>query len=62
MKRICTIILIIISFSFVNVCAQDFEISAENVILYNLNDNTILYEKNSDEKVSIASITNIMTT
>lgn len=61
MKRICTIILIIISFSFVNVCAQDFEISAENVILYNLNDNTILYEKNSDEKVSIASITKIMT-
>ncbi len=61
MKRICTIILIIISFSFVNVYAQDFEISAENVILYNLNDNTILYEKNSDEKVSIASITKIMT-
>lgn len=61
MKRICTIILIIISFSFVNVCAQDFEISAENVILYNLNDNTILFEKNSDEKVSIASITKIMT-
>lgn len=61
MKRICTIILIIISFSFVNVCAQDFEISAENVILYNLNDNTILYEKNSDKKVSIASITKIMT-
>lgn len=61
MKRICTIILIIISFSFVNVCAQDFEISAENVILYNLNDNTILFEKNSEEKVSIASITKIMT-
>lgn len=61
MKRICTIILIIISFSFVNVYAQDFEISAENVILYNLNDNTILYEKNSEERVSIASITKIMT-
>ena len=62
MKKIFNLLLIIISFSFVNVCAQDFEISAENVILYNLNDNTILYEKNSDEKVSIASITNIMTT
>ncbi|MFR5856757.1 MAG: D-alanyl-D-alanine carboxypeptidase family protein [Bacilli bacterium] len=61
MKKIFNLLLIIISFSFVNVCAQDFEISAENVILYNLNDNTILYEKNSDEKVSIASITKIMT-
>ena len=61
MKRICTIILIIISFSFVNVYAQDFEISAQNVILYNLNDNTVIYEKNSEERVSIASITKIMT-
>lgn len=61
MKKIFNLLLIIISFSFINVYAQDFEISAQNVILYNLNDNTILYEKNSEERVSIASITKIMT-
>lgn len=61
MKKIFNLLLIIISFSFINVYAQDFEISAENVILYNLNDNTVIYEKNSEERVSIASITKIMT-
>ncbi len=61
MKKIFNLLLIIISFSFINVYAQDFEISAQNVILYNLNDNTVIYEKNSEERVSIASITKIMT-
>ncbi len=61
MKKIFNLLLIIISFSFINVYAQDFEICAQNVILYNLNDNTVIYEKNSEERVSIASITKIMT-
>ena len=61
MKKIFNLLLIIISFSFINVYAQEFEISAQNVILYNLNDNSVIYEKNSEEKVSIASITKIMT-
>lgn len=61
MKKIFNLLLIIISFSFINVYAQDFEISAQNVILYNLNDNIVIYEKNSEERVSIASITKIMT-
>lgn len=38
------------------------EINSKNVILYNLNDDNILYEKNSDDKVLIASMTKIMTT
>ena len=40
---------------------NEFEVNAKVVILYNLNDNSILYEKNSDEKVQIASLTKIMT-
>ena len=37
------------------------EIKSNNVILYNLNDDSILYEKNSEDKVLIASMTKIMT-
>lgn len=36
-------------------------ISAKNILLYNLNDHKILYEQNSNEKISIASLTKIMT-
>lgn len=36
-------------------------VQAQNILLYNLNDNKILYEKDSDEKISIASLTKIMT-
>lgn len=41
--------------------AENFDITAKNAILYNINDNEILYEKSADEKVSIASLTKIMT-
>ena len=43
------------------VFASTFDISAENVILYNLNDDSILYEQNSDEITNIASLTKMMT-
>lgn len=36
-------------------------IKANNILLYNLNDNKILYRKNNDDKISIASLTKIMT-
>ncbi len=36
-------------------------VTSQNIILYNLNDDNVLYEKNSHEKVSIASLTKIMT-
>lgn len=38
------------------------EINSNNVILYNLNEDKIVYEQNSDEITSIASLTKIMTT
>lgn len=43
------------------VYAFDFNVESKNIILYNMNDNNIIYEENSDEKVSIASLTKIMT-
>lgn len=45
----------------IKVEATDFDINAKNAILYNVTDNEILYEKSADEKVSIASLTKIMT-
>lgn len=42
--------------------AQEFEIHSKHAILYNLNDNNVLYEKNSEERTAIASLTKIMTT
>ncbi len=43
------------------VSAENFNITSKNVILYNLNDQDILYELESNEKVQIASLTKIMT-
>ncbi len=53
--------LLLIVIPFFNVYAKDFSVTANNIILYNLNDDSIIYEKNSEERVSIASITKIMT-
>ena len=55
------IILLLFFFAPIYVCAAEFNITGENVILYNLNDNEILYEQNSNELTSIASLTKIMT-
>ena len=38
-----------------------FDLKSDNIIMYNLNDNSIIYEKNSNEKVPIASLTKILT-
>ena len=61
MKKI--ILTLLISFICVtNIHAlQDLEINSKNAILYNLNDNNIIYEKNSEDIVQIASLTKIVT-
>ena len=57
MKKI--IIGIVLFFLFIGVKALD--IKSNNAILYNMNDNNIIYEKNAYEKVQIASLTKIVT-
>lgn len=42
--------------------AEDFTITSNEAVLYNLNDNKIIYELNKDERVPVASLTKIMTT
>ena len=59
MKRfIFCLFLLIIPF---NIYGLDVDTYSKNIILYNLNDDSVLYEKNSEDVVSIASTTKIMT-
>lgn len=57
MKRI--ILVFITLFLFINV--KGLEINSKNAILYNMNDESVIYEKNSEEVVQIASLTKIVT-
>lgn len=63
MKKNVTIFLILVvtlmKSSFVN--AIELDISSKNAILYNLDENKVLYEKNSNERIAIAFMTKIMT-
>lgn len=63
MKKIIKILIIfLLPFSFINVNADTFDnVSSNNIILINLNDDKVIYEKNADDKVYIASLTKIMT-
>ena len=58
MKKFIIILLLLIP---INVFALDLDITSSNAIMYNLNDNEVIYEKGSEEEVSIASLTKIMT-
>ena len=62
MKKIIlkTIIILYIFIPFINIKAIDTY--SDNVVLYNINDEKIIYSKNSDEQIKIASLTKIMTT
>ena len=61
MKNILKIITLFLLFFTLNAKALEFDISSKNVLLYNLDSNEVLYEKQSDEKVQIASLTKLMT-
>ena len=62
MKKTIIKLLIIIYILLPITSIKALEINSENAILYNMNEDTILYEKNADEKVKVASLTKIMTT
>lgn len=58
MKKFIIVLLLLIP---INVFSLDLDITSSNAIMYNLNDNEVIYEKGSEEEVSIASLTKIMT-
>ncbi len=61
MKKIITLVISFLLFPMITMAIPS-EVTGRNIILYNLNDNEILYEQNSHDKVQIASLTKIMTT
>ena len=60
MKKICVFIIILFAFTL-SASALDIDINSSKAIVYNLNDDKIIYEKNSNEHAKIASLTKIMT-
>ena len=61
MKKIFKLLLFLILFLIpFYVKAEAFEIDSKNVIMYNLNDHSIIYEKNKDETIKVASMQKIM--
>ena len=55
---VCIFTLFIFSMS---VSAIDITLTSKEAIIYNLNDDNVIYEKNSNEQTKIASLTKIMT-
>lgn len=62
-KKLTKIFIICLLFctSPITVQAKNFNITSNNVILYNLNDNNVIYELESEKQTQIASLTKIMT-
>lgn len=60
-KKIISFILFFFLF-IVSINADELNLSSDKYILYNMNDDNVLMEHNSDEKTQIASLTKIMTT
>lgn len=56
------ILIVIITFLIFMSNGQALEINSEKAIMYNLNDNSIVFSKNKDKITKIASLTKIMTT
>ena len=61
MKKYLGTIILMFFICLTNVSALEIDIKSNNVLLYNLKDEKIMYEKNSEENTSIASLTKIVT-
>lgn len=61
MRKISIFLILILLFNFVTVNAdEELNLTSKSVILINADDGEVLYEKNSNQKLSPASITKIM--
>lgn len=64
MKKVLYIlwVILLLYIPILNINAEEFNITSEHVILYNMNEEKVLYELASEERTQIASLTKIMTT
>ena len=56
------ILISILTFFLFTINIRALELSSKNAVLYNMDEDKIVYELNKDKKTSIASLTKIMTT
>lgn len=61
MKKLFTFIILVLTLVPSIVFASSFDITSKYVILYNLNDDEVLFEQDSNKETSIASLTKMMT-
>ena len=59
-KKLSIILIIFLSILTFNVNAENFKTYSDNIIVYNIEENKIMYGKNINEKASIASLTKVM--
>ena len=60
-RKILLLLILLIPFNAFALSDDDISIYSENAIVINLNNNEIIYEKNKDEVINIASMQKIMT-
>lgn len=61
MKKLSYLLLIFFFYGNLSVQAVELDIKSQNAILINLDENKVLYEKNSEEETPMASLTKLMT-
>lgn len=62
MKKVLLILLSFFSWMSISLAQEDYTPNAKSAILVDSLSGKVLYEKNADEKLPPASMTNIMTT
>ena len=62
LRKLFVLIILFIPFNIYALSNDDISINSKNAIVINLNNNDIIYEKNKDEVINVASMQKIMTT
>ena len=61
MRKLVYLLAIIASLFLINnVKATSFNIQSNNAILYNVEENTVMYQKNENQRAQIASLTKVL--
>lgn len=61
MKKVLLFIILMLSFINVKALPLPVEVTADSALLFNINEDTIIYEKNASKQQILASLTKIMT-
>lgn len=61
MKKFLKILILFLFIIPLNIKAEEIDIYSENAVMFNLNNNEIIYEKNKDEVIKVASMQKVMT-